>query len=298
LLTMIITEQTPVKARRHRRTLSQMDELLTGVLNILGEYDDPITIRHLFYRCSGAGLVQKTEDGYNQLRGHLVRWRRSKQVSMDAFIDGSRWHYGSFGSDDLSEYLLDCTRNYRRNLWQTQPYYVEVWVEKDAIASIVNPIVSEWTLRLFPARGDASMSSLYQASRLFKDYQQQGRRSIIIYLGDYDESGIDIPNKIESNLWEDHDCYVEMRRVAINREQIDQFNLPTRPPKGTKRGQVIDVACEIDVLKPSDIRHLLNTEIENLVNRDELMRMRAIEDAERQTMGMMARNLKGGHAYE
>jgi hypothetical protein len=281
------------KPKRNRRTISQMDYLLEGVLNILGEYDDGITIRHLFYRCSGAGLVEKTEEGYNQLRGHLVRWRRTGQVPMDAFIDGSRWHYGSFGADDLSEYLMDCTQNYRRNLWQTQPYYVEVWVEKDAVASLVNPIVNEWTLRMFPARGDASMSSLYQASRLFKHYQQRRRRSIIIYLGDYDESGIDIPNKIQSNLWQDHNCYVEMRRVAINRNQIDEFNLPTRPPKGTKRGQAIDVACEIDVLKPSDIRHLLNTEIENLVNSDELMRMRSIENAERETLSVMAANLGG-----
>ena len=293
---MIIELPAKPKAKRIRRTFSQMDELLNGVLNILGEYDDPVTIRHLFYRCAIAGMVPKTEQGYNQIRGHTVRWRRSRQISMDAFIDGSRWHYGSFGSDDLSEYLHDCTRNYRRNLWQTQAHYVEVWVEKDAIASIVNPIVSEWTLRMFPARGDASMSSLHQAARVFNHYQNQGRDSVIIYLGDYDESGLDIPNKIESNLWNDHDCRVEMRRVAINREQIDQFNLPTRPPKGTKRGSAIDVACEIDVLKPADIRHLLNAEIEKLVNADELLRMRAIEDAERQTMDMMARNLRGGAA--
>ena len=77
--------------RLPRRSKAEMGNLLSGVLSILGEYDERITIRHCFYRCVGAGLVRKTENDYDNLRKALVNWRRNGAIEIGAFSDGTRW---------------------------------------------------------------------------------------------------------------------------------------------------------------------------------------------------------------
>lgn len=270
--------------KRHRRSKAKMKNLLDGVLNILGEYDERITVRHLFYRCANAGLIEKTAQEYNSLRGHLVKWRRAKVIPYSSFIDGTRWHYGAQTFNDLGEYLRHAAASYRLNLWAESDFYPEVWVEKEAVASMVLGIAQEWNLKVFVARGDASMSSLADAAEAFLHHQAQHKTPIILYLGDYDENGLAIPKTIERNLWKDHGCRVELRRVAINQEHVRQYNLPTRPPKGARRGEAVDGAVDIDAMKPATLRALLTEHIESLIDYNHLVRLKAVEEAERETL--------------
>jgi hypothetical protein len=270
--------------KRHRRTKAQMQSLLDGVLNILGEYDERITVRHLFYRCANAGLIDKTTEEYNSLRGHLVKWRRAKLIAYSAFIDGTRWHYGAETFNGLGEYLRHAAASYRLNLWAEADCHPEIWVEKEAVASMVFGIAQEWNLKVFVARGDASMSSLADAAETFNLHRADGKAPIILYLGDYDENGLAIPKTIERNLLKDHDCEVQVTRVAINQKHIAQYGLPTRPPKGKRRGEAVEHAVDIDAMKPRAIRELLTAQIETLIDYTQLVRLKAVEEAERETL--------------
>ena len=272
------------KQKRHRRTGADIKELFTGVVAICDEYDEPISIRHLFYRCANAGLIEKSEKAYNSLRAHLVKWREQRLIPFSWFIDGTRYHYGGNTFNDLGEYIKHCAKSYRLNLWKSSDYYVEVWTEKDAIAAAVSKIAEEWNLRTFVCRGDPSMSSLDAAARTFNHHAERNHRPVILYLGDYDESGLAIPKTIQEKLLSNHDCKVELIRVGINKEHILRFDLPTRPAKGDRRGESIDYAVDIDSMKPADLREILAKEIESFIEGDELVRMKAIEDAERETL--------------
>lgn len=273
-----------IQQKRHRRTDADIEELYSGVVNILGEYNEPISIRHLFYRCANSGLIEKSEKAYNSLRAHLVKWREQRLIPFDNFIDGTRYHYGYETFNDLGEYLRHCAAGYRLNLWMESGYYVEVWTEKDAIAAAVHRIAQEWNLKTFVCRGDPSMSSLHSCSRTFKAHRRNGNDPVILYLGDYDESGLAIPKTIESKLAKNHDCEVDLIRVGINEDHIRKFNLPTRPAKGDRRGESIEHAVDIDAMKPADLREILAVEIESFIAPNELAQMRRIEAAERQTL--------------
>jgi hypothetical protein len=273
-----------MKTKRIRRTKRDMDSLLQSVLNILGEYNERISIRHLFYRCANAGLIEKTESAYNQLRGHLVKWRRAKVIPYRAFIDGTRWHYGADVFNNLGEYVKHAASAYRLNLWAESEYYPEVWVEKEAVASMVYGIACEWNLKVFVARGDASMSSLADAAETFNHHRSKGKIPVILYLGDYDENGLAIPKTIQSNLMRDHDCAVHLIRVTVNQDHILEYNLPTRPPKGDRRGESVKYAVDIDTMRPAAIRDLLDAEIEKLIDHDQLIRLKAIEEMEQETL--------------
>ena len=270
--------------KRHRRTGKDVQDLFSGVVSILGEYNEAISIRHLFYRCANSGLIEKTENAYNSLRSHLVKWREQRLIAFDNFIDGTRYHYGRKPFNDLGEYIRHCAAAYRLNLWQDSDHYIEVWTEKDAIAAAVHRIAQEWNLQTFVCRGDPSMSSLASCAGTFNAHRRAGYNPTILYLGDYDESGLAIPKTIREKLWTNHDCKVDLIRVGINEDHILKFNLPTRPAKGDRRGESIEYAVDIDAMRPADLREILSHEINSFIDPWTLQQMRATEAAERETL--------------
>jgi hypothetical protein len=125
-------------------TLAEMDELLAAIRSIIDGEEHAITVRHLFYRLVGLAVIPKTETAYHLLVRHLSRWRRDGEVSWDAFADSTRWHIRAATFDGISDALQRCKETYRRDMWSTQPHYVELWLEKDAIASIVAGVADQF----------------------------------------------------------------------------------------------------------------------------------------------------------
>ena len=137
-------------------------------------------------------------------------------------------------------------RSYRKNLWQAQDYYLEVWCEKEAIAGLVKPVADQWGLKVFVCRGFNSLSASATAAAQFQAAIKQHKRPVILYLGDHDASGVLIDKSLmkhfsyfsvgggvdnEGKDWRltVADC-VDFVRVAILPEQIAEHDLPTRPP--------------------------------------------------------------------
>lgn len=271
---------SPVK--RIRRTDDQLNTLMAECKRVIASYDEKITIRHLFYRLESRGLIEKTETAYKSLCKQLSKWRKKKEIPFNAFVDGTRWHYGATVFDDAEDALRESVQSYRKNLWVNQPYHVEVWAEKDAIASIVRPIAEVWGLQLFVCRGFASISSLYEAASKFEYYRKKNKTPKIIYMGDHDPSGIAIDAAI-AKAWRDFGTNPpEFQRIAILPQHIEEFSLPTRPMKdGDKRGKSWIGGCvEVDTLTPAQIRGLLEKEIESLVDPEAWERTKLIEKAE------------------
>ncbi len=173
-----------------RTTQAELDSLLADVLAIIDGSDGQISIRHLFYRLVSRGSIPKTETAYKRLRSHLTKWRRVGAVRWDSFTDNTRWHIKTRTFDDMREALDRTVETYRRNMWATQPFYVEAWVEKDAIAGIVSDVADSYGVPAFFCRGNASLTSLHNAAEIFKDAGKEGKQPMILYLGDHDPSGL------------------------------------------------------------------------------------------------------------
>jgi hypothetical protein len=281
---------SPIK--RKRRSKDEVYGLYGAVVDVLDEYrGEPITIRHLFYRLVSRGVLEKDEKAYRNLCAYLSKWRKAGHLQFDYFVDGTRWYHGVTGFDDAAEALDDTVAGYRKNLWKSQKCYVEVWCEKDAILSLIMPLVKQWALKAFPCRGFTSLSSTFAAAKTFKDAIEHGRRPVILYLGDHDPSGIAIDVSIETHFgYHGLESFVDFRRVAILPNHIVEFKLLTRPVKKTdSRSKGWEGGCvEIDTLSGQQIRDLLNKEIESLADREELQRLKDIEEAERKTLAEIA----------
>jgi len=273
---------SPIK--RKRRSNDEMGDLLQAARTIIDGYEDPISIRHLFYRLVGERRIAKDESEYKKLCSHLAKWRRSGDISYAAFVDGTRWHLGSTIFDDAAAALRDSVTGYRKNLWKDQDHYVEVWVEKDAIAAMVSDVADVWGIKTFICRGFASISSTYSCAQTFKRAIQNGKKPVILYMGDHDPSGVAIDVSLMKHM-EDYGIadQVEFHRVAILVDQIVEFDLPTRPAKkndGRGKGWVGE-CVEIDTLSTAQIQSLLEERIESYVDQDAWERTKKIEEAER-----------------
>ncbi|MHC1769881.1 MAG: hypothetical protein AB9869_37295 [Verrucomicrobiia bacterium] len=261
--------------------------MLQSIRTILDAEEDAITIRHLFYRLVGLHVIPKTELAYKNLCAHLSKWRRSGDILWGAFSDSTRWHIQAPTFDSMDEALANTVENYRRNLWATQPYYVEVWCEKDAVASILHKAAGPFGVPVFIARGFASLSSLYSAAATFRAKSAQGKTSKIFHFGDFDPSGVAAGQAIQETLRDDFRVEVEFERLAVTREQIETMSLPTRPVKmtdGRAKTWTGGECVELDTMPPAAMRKLVHEHVAELINPREWELMQTTEQSERETL--------------
>ena len=147
----------------------------------------------------------------------------------DWLADNTRWQRKPRTFDSVEEALKETARFYRKSLWADADSYVEIWLEKDALAGVVYPVTSMYDVPLMVARGYASLSFLHSAAEYINDLDVP---TYIYHLGDFDPSGVNAGEKIEETLRElAPDAEIIFERIAVTPQQIAKWDLPTRPTK-------------------------------------------------------------------
>ena len=179
-----VYEASPVK--RRRATQAEMAERRDALYEIVAE-QQPMTVRQVFYRATVRGIVEKTEDGYSKVQRMLADMRRDGELSYHWIADNTRWMRKprTFGGPE--EALRRTVQTYRKALWRDADAYVEIWLEKDALAGVVYDVTNEFDVPLMVSRGYASLSFLHSAAEAMAD---QDRPCFIYHFGDYDPSGV------------------------------------------------------------------------------------------------------------
>ena len=122
-------------------------------------------------------------------------------------------------------------------------------------------------------RGYSSQSMMYRAAQRFLERELKGQKCWIVYLGDHDPSGIDMTRDNRDRLAlfaEDHG--IEVRRIALNMDQVEQYAPPTNPTKVTdsRAAEYIEnfgySSWELDALEPKVIVDLIQEQIEGEVD--------------------------------
>jgi hypothetical protein len=74
----------------------------------------------------------------------------------------------------------------------------------------------------------------------------------------------------------------QFERVAINAEQIAEYDLPTRPPKDKRDGWTETV--ELEAMTTEALQGICRACIEQHIDQARLERLRMVEEAERETL--------------
>lgn len=105
----------------------------------------------------------------------------------------------------------------------------------------------------------------------------------MLYFGDYDPSGCNIPESIVENLY-NMGVDVELKRIALNPEQIKKLNLPSVPPKRTDsrtKSWNGDGVVELDAIEPKLLAKMCNEAINKYFDTDLYAELKELEEEER-----------------
>jgi hypothetical protein len=281
---------------KRRSTKSEVEARRAALFSIVANMK-PMTVRQVFYQATVRGLVEKAETGYNKVQTDLTQMRRAGDLPCDWLADNTRWQRKPRTFDSVEHALNETARLYRKSLWADADAYVEIWLEKDALAGVILPVTTTYDVPLMVARGYASLSFLHSAADAIGDLDVP---TYIYHLGDFDPSGVNAGEKIEQTLREmAPNAEIFFQRVAVTPEQITDWNLPTRPTKAsdTRSKGFGSISVELDAIAPEQLRELVKEVIEQHLPQEQFAILKATEASERRMIGGLVRMaINGGRS--
>jgi len=263
-----------------------MDQRRRALFEIV-EAMRPMTVRQVFYQATVHNIVEKSEAGYDKVQTALVQMRRAGTLPYGWLADTTRWQRKPVTFGSVQQALEDTARLYRKALWVNAGVYIEVWLEKDALAGIMLPITDLYDVPLMVARGYASLSFLHTAAEYISGLDVP---IYIYHFGDFDPSGVNAGEKVEQTLKEmAPGAEIHFERVAVTPEQIRAWALPTRPTKKTdsRAKKFGKVSVELDAIEPDQLRDLVEDVIQRHMPAEQLRVLKVAEKSERELIARL-----------
>jgi hypothetical protein len=261
----------------HQKTQAMLD-----VARAVLESDHPMTVRQVYYQLVSRQVIENNKGRYQAVSDVLVYARKNNLIPWDWIEDRLRRPRSVSMWSDLSDFGATVLSAYRRDIWESQPGYVEVWLEKDALSGIFEDILNRYGVTLNVGRGYDGWDSIRNAARRYGD----GDNTTILYFGDFDPSGEDMVRSLEERLGF-FGCRPSIRKCALNLDDIRRYNLP---PDFTKKSdsrrkkfvdQYGDVSVELDALPIDVLRSRIRKEVEAQIDLGALETTLEKEDHER-----------------
>ena len=251
---------------------------------ILAEHN-PMTLRQVFYQLVSRHVIENTLSQYKALSRALVTARKEGMIPWDWVEDRLRRPRAVSMWGGLADFAETARRAYRLDVWQSQPVYLEVWLEKDALSGIFEDALRAYGVTLNVGRGYDGWDSIRNAAERFGE-----AGGVILYFGDFDPSGEDMLRSLRERL-EFFDCTPEIVKGALTFEDVATYQLP---PVLTKRSdsrraahvqKYGDVAVELDALPGRVLAERLVARVEARMDMAALKRTREVERVERRRLG-------------
>jgi hypothetical protein len=252
-----------------------------------------LSLRQLYYQHVARGLIENSERSYKNLGKLVGDARMNGLISWEAIEDRGREVKITRANEDITAALDGIEWGIVADFWADQDVYLEVWVEKDALSEVVSRACSRYRAPHMACKGYLSLSEAWAAGQRFRDAHENGKECVLIHLGDHDPSGIDMTEDNRRRIelfgeFEDAGVSLDVRRIALNMDQVRRLNPPPNPAKITdsRAKSYIDrfgpTSWELDALDPGFLVKLIRDEIESLVDVD------LMDDARRREIAMQA----------
>jgi hypothetical protein len=279
-----------ISKRFQGKSLAVIDKANT----ILEEYDSQgfvLTLRQLYYQFVARGYIPNRQSEYKKLGSIINDARLAGYIDWLYLEDRTRNLQKLSSWDDPSSIIASSAQQYHRDLWDGQDNRVEVWIEKDALVGVIENICDELDVPFFSCRGYTSQSEMWRAAQRLLRYERDGQQPVILHFGDHDPSGMDMSRDIEDRLTL-FDASPDFIRVALNTDQVEQYNPPPNPTKITDSraaGYIAEFgyeSWELDALEPRVIAALIRTHVDE--HRDIELFEEQVERMEKERLLLLA----------
>lgn len=289
-----------------------------------------ITLRQLYYQGVARGLLASSQKVYKALGKALSKARLDGDFPLHWLTDRTRvLHSGDFTRCDTKvERALDRAAERTaalpdqllwRDRWFGQDYHVSVLFEKEALSGIFEDVCNRHGISWMACKGDPSHSALFDWLKDaaaahgvgnpggWKDAQGNNhkgmaKRSVILYFGDHDPTGVRIPRTIENtlNTFQGHlglDFPIEVRRVALSIPQALERGVPPfwakqsgKDYKKYVREFGTEKCWELDAIEPRELMRMVEDTVDPLFDKDLARRLQKDVEKRRETMRIHMRS--------
>ena len=280
----------------HAVTLTVVEQANSIIEEYLAQ-DFRLTLRQLFYQFVARAPLENAFKEYKRLGTIIRNARDGGLIDWDAIEDRTREVNTHAFWNSPSHIISDDAEVYREDLWGGQRYRPELWIEKDALIGVIEGVCTELRVPYFAHRGNNSQTLQYQAGRRFAGYLDQGLIPLVLHLADLDPNGWDMTRDNQERLTLYARTEVEVRRIALNLDQVREFN---PPPSFAKEGDTrtsgyrerfgTDECWELDALPPNVIADLIRSEIEALIDQRHWRKALTSERRGRKQLATVAAN--------
>lgn len=268
--------------------------IIENSVDILSRYESGVlTIRGLHYQLVSRGMTNDVQH-YKRVVAATGQARWDGIIPFDAFSDRDRalaCHTSAdrvdlFEEEETAKHQIRAWMNsYSRNRWENQPFYPEVFIEKKALEGVFYKPCQRLGIALGACKGYPSLTFLHDAAIRFRRAADNGKIPIILYFGDYDPSGEDIPRALKENIVNLGCSEIEVKRICLVEEQVIAWHLPPAPAKLTDSrtanwdglGQV-----ELDAVRPEKLISLLENAVSEIFVQELYDELKEVEAAERE----------------
>ena len=226
-----------LKIKEHN-FLDKTKKIIAIINEIINSYELPWTIRQIHYNLVGKEIIDNTLNRYKMVSRTLTDARYAGLISWEKIIDDTRGAYKTTDYDSIEIGISSFLEDFRLSgRWKDNDRRIEVWVEKRALRRLIQPITDKYDVYLAVGGGWNSTSAIWDAVKRIVGYDTD--RLDILYFGDLDPSGDDMPRDIEERLREfigvrltfyddtirnfPSDVYVH--KILLNESDISKYTL-------------------------------------------------------------------------
>lgn len=248
-----------------------------------------LTLRQLYYQLVSRNIIPNVEKSYKNLSTLVSDARLAGLMDWDAIEDRVRTPRKTSDWLNVKDLAESALAVFRLPRWDRQKNYVELWVEKDALAGVLDPIARKYHITLMVNRGYSSQSAMHESAVRFESEGAE-RQKTLLYLGDHDPSGEDMVRDVRSRLLMFGVTRLTVSKVALTIDQVDQYDPPPNPAKLTDPRSKLYVrkhgssSWEVDALPPEVLTSIITKELEKLIDWKKMKAVIAKEELDKRKL--------------
>lgn len=280
---------------RFRKGTLALIQVANEILTDLQSDGLSVSLRQLYYQLVSRNLIPNKQAEYKRLGATVSKARRAGLIDWDAIVDRGRFLRGLNDWENPGEIIAAGSHSFRVDRWRNQDVYVECWFEKDALLGVFERAANEWRVPFFSCRGYTSDSEVWGAAQRMI---AQEKPTVVLHFGDHDPSGLDMTRDITDRLALFGALDVDVRRLALNMDQVTQYKPPPNPAKEsdarfrTYAARYGTKSWELDALSPRVLATLVKNAVKDVMDKDLWDASQAREDRGRLELAMMAKQYK------
>ncbi|MBM3272965.1 hypothetical protein FJY94_06945 [Candidatus Kaiserbacteria bacterium] len=247
----------------------------------------PASVRAVCYRLFTMGLIPNMGiTSTNKVGRQLTDAREKGWIPWEWVVDETREAERASTWSSPDQIIDLAVRGYRRDYWQDQPHWVEVWSEKGTVRGTLASVLNQFGVTFRVMHGYGSATAIYDIAA---ETVRAEKPLTVFYVGDFDCSGmnmseVDLPRRLVL-----YGGAATIRRIALTHEDVGPgselpgFDAATKKKDPRYRWFVDNYGgrCwELDAMSPVTLRQRVENAIVGMLNTEAWERAVEVEQAE------------------